>query len=356
MANAPIIGKIGHFLHTSSTSILEIVPTAPQKKLMFQAAFLSISALLVTSLTPGGTFTAASMGYASEYVDSYGVGDVLVADYDGYLVKMNPQTDASNRIGLTDFAVHTVEKGEALSVIAEKYDVNVSTIMWENNLSNAHSVRIGQKLLVPPIDGISYKVQGADNLEKIAKKYDIEVDSILAHNGLESELITKGQTLFLPAAEPIVPPTAIASRTATTSRSASRDYSGSSTAPAAGRVFIFPTNGKITQGFHAGHYALDIADRSKPPIWSAGGGTVVKVSTGTWGGGYGNHVIIDHGNGLQTLYAHMSDVYAYVGQQIGQGEVIGIMGNTGRVYGVTGIHLHWEVSQNGVKQYPGNYY
>lgn len=324
---------------------------------MFQAITLSLSALIVTSLTPGGTFTAASLGYSSDYVESYiNVGDVLVADYDGYLVKMNPQTDASNRVGLTDFAVHTVDKGESLSIISEQYDVAVSTIMWENNLSNAHSVRIGQKLLIPPVDGISYKVKSGDNLNKIADKYKIEVDAILAQNGLETQTIAKGQTLFLPGAEAIVPPNAIASYSRTSATRSARNYVNNSSVPVAGKPFIFPTRGSITQGFHGGHYAFDIADRSRPPVWSAGGGTVIKASTGTWGGGYGNHVIVDHGNGLKTLYAHLGDVYAYVGQQVGQGEVLGVMGNTGRVYGVTGIHLHWEVSQNGVKQYPGNYY
>ncbi|NQV78254.1 MAG: M23 family metallopeptidase [Lutibacter sp.] len=356
IADAPVFGQIGRILNSAKTVSAGISPTSPQKKLMFQAATLSMVALISMSLTPGGTYTASSFGYNSDYIDSYGVGDVLVADVDGYLVKMNPQTDASNRAGLTDFAIHTVNNGEALSVIAEQYGVNVSTIMWENKLSNAHSVRIGQKLLIPPVDGISYEVQSGDSITKIAKKYKIDTDGILSQNSLETEVIAKGQSLFLPGAEPIVvAPTAIA-RAPSSTRSTARSLSGSSNAPSAGKVFIFPTNGKITQGFQAGHYAFDIADRSRPPIWAAGGGTIVKVSTGTWGGGYGNHVIIDHGNGLQTLYAHMSDVYAYVGQQVSQGDVVGVMGNTGRVYGVTGIHLHWEVSQNGVKQYPGNYY
>jgi len=114
--------------------------------------------------------------------------------------------------------------------------------------------------------------------------------------------------------------------------------------------------GSITNGYKAGHYAIDIADRSKPAVWAAGGGTVVKASSGTWGGGYGNHVIIDHGNGVKTLYAHLDSLNVYDGQAVSQGDVIGIMGNTGRVYGATGIHLHWEVIDNGVKKNPTLYY
>ncbi len=354
----PKFDRARKILNTIKFFINDILPIAPQKRLLFQAAMIATTALVVTSFTPGATFTAASMSYSNDYIAAYSLpGDILVADEEGYLVKINPQTDESNRIGLTDYAVHTVENGETLSQIAQKYGVNVDTVMWENNISNAHTIRSGQALLIPPIDGISYKVASGDSLAKIAKKYKITADSIIAQNGLESEVIQKGQALFLPNAVPIAPVVVAANgyRATTTTRD-TRTFSSSTAAPAVGKVFIYPTKGKVTQGYHGGHYALDIGDRSKPPIWSAGAGTVEKVSTGTWGGGFGNHVIVDHGNGLKTLYAHLSTVNAYEGQWVNQGDVLGVMGNTGRVYGVTGIHLHWEVHLNGVKQNPYNYF
>ena len=90
-----------------------------QKKLIFYASVISGAVLVTTSMTPSGTFVASSMGYSSDYISSYALpGDILVSDEDGYLVKINPQTNDSNRIGLTDFAVHTVESGETLSLIA----------------------------------------------------------------------------------------------------------------------------------------------------------------------------------------------------------------------------------------------
>jgi murein DD-endopeptidase MepM/ murein hydrolase activator NlpD len=82
----------------------------------------------------------------------------------------------------------------------------------------------------------------------------------------------------------------------------------------------------------------------------------VKASSGTYAGGYGNHVIIDHGNGYKTLYAHMDYLTVSQGQYVSQGEAIGRMGATGRVYGRTGIHLHFEVHQNGVKLNPGGFF
>lgn len=351
--------SLGRSFNLVKNRILDVLPTSPQKRLLFQAVAISISAMIVTSLSPGGTFTAASMTYSTEYMDAYEIqGNILVADSDGYLVKINPQTDVASRVGLTDYAVHTVESGESLSVIAERYDLRVETIAWENGITNGNKLRIGQKLMIPPVDGVSYKVKSGDSLEKIAKKYEITAEAIVAQNSLESETLAKGESLFLPGAKPIYPTApAIAGdyRVQAVTRT-DRSYASSSDVPAVGKIFIFPTTGKITQGYHGGHYAYDIADRSKPPIWAAGGGTVIKASSGTWGGGYGNHVIIDHGDGVQTLYGHMDSLNVSEGQWVSQGDVIGIMGNTGRVYGATGIHVHWEVIINGVKMNPGSYY
>jgi len=347
------------------SAFADLLPASPQKRIIFHSVVLSTIALVFSSLTPGGTFASVSMNYSTDYINTYSLpGDVLVTDEDGYLVKVNPQTNESIRVGLTDLAVHTVQSGETLSEISAKYGVSMNTIKWENNISNSNSLRIGQKLMVPPIDGIGYKVKSKDTLEKVAKKYEISTDAIIAQNGLESTKIVKGQEIFLPNAKPIVPKTSayVAISGSTYRAPVSRYHPSASSAPTSnsapvvGKIFIKPTRGIITQGYHPGHYAIDLADRSKPPIWAAGAGTVSKVNVGTWGGGYGNYVIVDHGNGLQTLYAHMDSVNVVKGQHVNQGDVIGIMGNTGRVYGVTGIHLHWEVRQNGVKQYPGNYY
>jgi murein DD-endopeptidase MepM/ murein hydrolase activator NlpD len=121
--------------------------------------------------------------------------------------------------------------------------------------------------------------------------------------------------------------------------------------PANDLGWIRPTKGIITQGFHNGHPAYDIADSSRPDILAVMAGTVVDTGTG-WDGGYGNNVWIDHGNGYKTHYAHMTEFYVQVGDAVTQGQVIGQMGNTGRVYGITGIHLHFEVSYDGVKISP----
>jgi murein DD-endopeptidase MepM/ murein hydrolase activator NlpD len=110
--------------------------------------------------------------------------------------------------------------------------------------------------------------------------------------------------------------------------------------------------------YQPGHYAMDIANRSKPPIWASASGTVVKTVVGcgprstSCGGGYGNHIIIDHGNGYKTLYAHCEELYVKEGDTVTQGQVIAKMGNSGRVRGATGIHLHFTVYYNGAAVNP----
>ncbi len=356
--------SFGNIIESSIFNFKNIFPVAPQKRLLVQTIIISSFILLISSLSYTSNFIPVNMTSSEVNAGTVtSIGNVLISDDSGYLVKINPQTSTSNRIGLNDYAVHVVETGESLSIIAEKYGIKVDTVMWENNINNPNAIRSGQSLMIPPVDGLSYKVARGDNLEKIANTYKISSEAIIAQNNLESITIHRGQELFLPGAEPLRP--VIASNPAPTRNTATRtdvravsavSATPSSAAPVGGRPFIFPTRGRITQGFHAGHYALDIGDRSRPPVWASGGGTVEKVSTGTWGGGYGNHIILNHGNGLKTLYAHLGSVNVYQGQYVNQGDVIGMMGNTGRVYGATGIHLHWEVILNGVKQNPRNYY
>ena len=107
--------------------------------------------------------------------------------------------------------------------------------------------------------------------------------------------------------------------------------------------FQWPTNGVITQYPVWYHMALDIANNAAPGIAAADSGTVSLVEYLRYG--YGQHVIVDHGNGLQTLYGHMSEIYVKPGDRVARGQIIGRMGSTGRS---TGTHLHLEVRKNGV--------
>ena len=332
------------------TTLMKSKTVSPQRKLTFQAAFLAFLVFVISGVSDVSTFTAGAYDYSQSYLDSYFLpGEILIADNEGFLVKINPQTDTSTRQKLRDFAVHTVAQSETLSEISEIYGVKTDTIMWANGISNANRLRAGQQVSVPPIDGISYKVGSNDTVSAISKKYNIASDVIIAHNELDGDKLRKGERIFLPGAEPVYE---AAPRIAQASGNyIQRDLTPSTAGPSVGRVFIFPTIGRITQGYRAGHYALDIANRASPTIWAAGAGTVTKIKYSNIG--YGNHLVVDHGGGLQTLYAHFASINVSVGDSVDQGTPLGVMGTTGRS---TGIHLHWEVMSGGVKQNPTNYY
>ena len=119
---------------------------------------------------------------------------------------------------------------------------------------------------------------------------------------------------------------------------------GSGTPSASG--FIWPVNGPVVSGYGMRwgrlHEGIDIAASTGTPIWAAAAGTVIYAG---WLGGYGNLVVVDHGNGLATAYAHASAILVAVGQQVAQGETVSLVGSTGNS---SGPHLHFEVRVNGV--------
>ncbi len=238
---------------------------------------------------------------------------------------------------------YKVEEGETLAQIAAQYDVSVDSIKWLNTGLKGDKLSIGQELSIPPTTGVIHKVLRGETIYSIAKKYKTDAQKILNwpyndFTDLDTFSLAAGQTLVvpdgvIPEAKPVYSPQLIA-------------QVGT---PGSGQ-FMWPTQGVITQRPVSYHMALDIANSSLPPILAADTGKVVLVEYGKFG--YGHHVIIDHGNGYQTLYAHMSDIYIQPGQNVGKGSVIGKMGSTGRS---SGSHLHFEVRKAGVIQNPLGY-
>ncbi len=336
-----------------------VAPTAAT--LYKRLAVLTVGILSVTTVL-GSTFDVSYAQYNDEYFSQISQEGTLIADQDGYFTKANPQTTQMQR-SFKDVAQYSVDTGDNLSLIAQRFNIKSETLMWENGLTLTSVLRIGQKLNIPPANGVSHRVATGQSVEKIAALYKVDTQKIVAMNSLQNGVITQGQIIFVPDAKPLPAASPVAR---TIARASGRDaparniertnLSDSSSTPSAGKFMIFPTVGVLTQGFKSGHYAYDIANRSQPPIWAAAGGKVVTATMGTWAGGYGNHVVVDHGNGVKTLYAHMSYTSVNVGDEVTQGQVVGRMGNSGRVRGATGIHLHFEVIDHGVKKTPSRYY
>ena len=122
-----------------------------------------------------------------------------------------------------------------------------------------------------------------------------------------------------------------------------------------GISLISPVSGTVTSRFGSrwgrSHKGTDIGAPKGTPIKAAASGTVTVAQYG-YSGGYGNYVIISHGNGVQTLYGHCNSLNVSVGEQVSQGQVIAFVGNTGNSFG---NHLHLEIRVNGVAQNPQNY-
>lgn len=256
----------------------------------------------------------------------------------------------------TEFAIkprseiidHKVEGGETISSIAKKYGISTDTIKWANNIINVDSVSPGQTLKILPVSGVAHIVKSGDALESVAKKYEADAQGILdfPFNDVPDDFkLKEGQTLIVPDG---APPEAKAPPKPKLQPQYLAQGPSSPVFQVGGASFIWPTNGLITQYFAWYHHGIDVANRSAPVVAAADGGTVVVAG---WPDnyGFGNRVVLDHGNGYRSLYAHMSNIYVSIGQTITRGQVIGKMGSTGRS---TGTHLHLEIYYKGVPLNP----
>lgn len=221
---------------------------------------------------------------------------------------------------------HVVRAGETLSCIASRYQLSVGRLADLNALTNPHRLSIGQRILLSelPAPPRQHQVRSGDNLWVVAGRYGVSVTSIIELNSLKSpDQLRVGQVLLIP-------------KTASTLR-ASR-----SSLNAAG--MIWPVLGRITSRFGPRwgtiHQGLDIAAPTGTEIVAARAGRVVLAG---WWGGYGKCVLIYHGSGMHTLYAHASRLLVTEGDRVVQGEAIAKIGSTGNS---TGPHLHFEVRIN----------
>lgn len=230
---------------------------------------------------------------------------------------------------------YEVVKGDTLATIADKFGISVDTIKWANSLKTEKLI-VGQDLRIPPVTGIVQKVRAGDTIYSLAKQYKSDPQKIVNFPAndfadLDTFALNVGQILFIPdgvqlEAAPIYKPSSVPQFIA-----------------GAGGRFMWPTQGVITQYPVSYHMAVDIANNAAPPVAAGDAGTVVYAGCIRYG--YGCHVIINHGDGYQTLYAHLSSYSVESGDKVGRGQVIGKMGSTGRS---SGIHLHFEVRRNGV--------
>lgn len=260
---------------------------------------------------------------------------------------------------ITDY---TVQAGDSVFTIAKQFDIKPETVLWANEEildDNPNMLSVGQTLKIPAVDGVIHKWKSTDTLESVALKFKSDVDAILTwpDNNLDmvDPQIASGTMVMIPGGERelktwVVPTLWRANSGATRSISTGCDTSGG-TAYGSG-TFVWPTVNHAISGndYWSGHLGIDIAAATGAPVYAADSGVVVY--SGSISGGYGLMVMIDHGNGFHTLYAHLSQLVARCGQNVGQGQTIAYSGSTGNS---TGPHLHFEIRYGGAFVSPYDY-
>jgi murein DD-endopeptidase MepM/ murein hydrolase activator NlpD len=255
-----------------------------------------------------------------------------------------PHTIIPDRTSRTlEIQTYTVQSGDTISEIALRFGLDPETIVWANSYleNNPDLIKIGEQLTVLPVNGVYHQVGGGDTIAGIAASFKVDPQTIVDYslNQLDPETPTlyPGQWLVVPGGiKPYVPK--YVSANLIDAPSGAQQGTGS---------FGWPASGTISQDYWGSHRAVDIAAWNGAPIYAADGGYV--VAAGWDDSGYGRMAVIDHGNGVKTLYAHMSTIYISAGDEIAQGQQIGEMGRTGHA---TGPHLHFEVIIDGVQRNP----
>ena len=253
-------------------------------------------------------------------------GNVLNADGSSAVV---PAADFRQKV---TFSEYKVRSGDTISGISRKFGLsNISTLIAVNGISNVRQLKSGQNLKIPSADGLVHSVKSGDSLSSLSVKYGVTVEDLLDENDLESQVLTAGQTLFIPGAR----------------------LSSETLRMAMGELFTWPLKGswRLTSnygrradpftGVTSFHTGIDMAMPSGTPVYSSMSGKIESVG---YTNIFGNYVIIKHVNGYQTLYAHLTKSLVKSGQNVAQGAKIGLVGSTGYS---TGPHLHFTVFKNG---------
>ena len=319
------------------------------------SCFLAVLAAFIISVRPAGT-TAAPMDkketvtppplpeiptIASELHQESGIRRDIV-------LKTQQQNDITY-----DIREYTVKRGDSLWSISQEYDLKPETILWGNDwLSKAGILQIGDTLKILPVDGVLHTVKEGDTLESLQRLHGTSVQEIYEYIGNNFDLaqpakLSAGQEIIVPGGTSPIFWSEAQPPSAETQAKYTGDYPNLGTG-----YFVWPLAPpyNLTQEYWGGHPALDIATYLRQPIFASDSGTV--AFSGWDDTGYGNLVIIDHGNGYRTYYGHNEALLVSAGQTVAQGQRIAESGSTGNS---TGKHLDFRILYGGSFQNPGNY-
>lgn len=245
--------------------------------------------------------------------------------------------DERRRAEIIDY---TVQSGDTISGIAQKFGISADTIKWINDIEANLLLKPGQVLKIPPVTGVVHKVKRGDTVYSIAKQYSIDPQGIVDY---PFNTFTNDETFELAVGQILIVPDGAMPKPKEVPRQYLAQQTPNAGTVVASGIFVWPTSGKISQSFRWYHTGIDIANSLGTLVLAADAG---KVTVAGWPDniGYGNRVFLDHGNGFVTVYAHLLKVSVSVGQTVKRGDLIGSIGSTGRS---TGPHLHFEIRASG---------
>ncbi len=255
----------------------------------------------------------------------------------------------------TSSQTYVVRAGETLAEIAIRYNTTVDGIATASGISDPSRIYPGQVLTIsspgaaardyPAESATSHTVRQGETLGGIALRYGVTLSALATANGITNpSRIYPGQTLSIPSTSAGAASTRYVSYGPGLCTSEEIEHTGSG-------YFIRPMRGYvISQYFHPWHPGIDLAIPAGSKVYAVDGGTVVYAGWNS--AGYGNLIVLDHGNGWRTFYAHLSQINVECGEWVPRGSIIGASGNTGNS---TGPHLHFEMLRYGVPVNPAGY-
>ena len=270
-----------------------------------------------------------------------------------------------------EITMYTVQDGDTVFGIAEKFGLEPQTILWGNFnllLDDPHSLKPGQELAILPVNGVYWEWLGGIPFGEWARFYGVTAADIINLPGNHLDLntvgdyenanIKTGTWLIIPDGKKEFSSWGAPLGVTRENPASARVLGAGACDPVSGGAigygsYVYPTNKHYLSGFDysekANHRGIDLAGAEGEGVYAADAGVIVYSGWNNYG--YGNMIMIDHGNGFQSLYAHLNAINRGCGQSVGQGETIGAVGSTGRS---SGSHLHFEIMA-GVKVNPWDY-
>jgi hypothetical protein len=267
---------------------------------------------------------------------------------------------------------YTVEEGDSVFGIAEKFGLQPESILWGNYTvleDDPHMLQSGQELTILPVDGVYWEWLGGIPFGQWAEYYGVKAEDILNYPGNKIDAanitdaynanIETGTWLIIPGGKREFIQTWNAPFISRTDPATARVLGPGFCDPVSGGAvgygaYVWPTNKHYLSGFDyspkSNHWGIDLAGNEGEGVYAVDAGVIVYAGWNNYG--YGNMIMIDHGNGWQSLYGHLSEIYRFCGQSVGQGEGIGAIGSTGRS---SGAHLHFELMTPTFKVNPWDY-